>query len=306
MHSAMSRRLMICLVLAWTMPLFAAGIGFVRVPQGGIQPQAVIDSRGIMHLVYFSGDPKQGDVFYVHSNDNGATFSTPLRVNSQPGSAIAMGTIRGAQIAVGKNGRVHVAWNGSGIARPEGVLNPEAGKPGSPMLYARLDDAGKAFEPQRNLMRHTFGLDGGGAVAADSSGNVYVAWHGKGEAAAEGEAGRQVWIARSTDDGETFAAETPAWEEATGACGCCGMGIFASRNGTVYGLYRSATESVHRDIYLLMSSDKGQRLTAACCTNGNQCVPDEQYEFCGIGQYGSGSVGDRRASLFQPAQSYWS
>ena len=132
MHLAMGRRLMICFVLAWTIPLFAAGIRFVRVPQGGIQPQAVIDSRGFMHLVYFSGDPKQGDVFYVHSSDNGATFSTPLRVNSQPGSAIALGTIRGAQIAVGRNGRVHVAWNGSGIALPEGVLNPEAGKPGSP------------------------------------------------------------------------------------------------------------------------------------------------------------------------------
>jgi hypothetical protein len=254
----MGRRLMICFVLAWTIPLFAAGIRFVRVPQGGIQPQSVIDSRGIMHLIYFSGDPKQGDVFYVHSSDNGATFSTPLRVNSQPGSAIAFGTIRGAQIAVGRNGRVHVAWNGSGIALPEGVLNPEAGKPGSPMLYARLDDAGKAFEPQRNLMRHTFGLDGGGAVAADSSGNVYVAWHGKGEAAENGEAGRQVWIARSGDDGKTFAAEAPAWDKATGACGCCGMGIFASRNGTVYGLYRSATESVHRDIYLLLSTDRGK------------------------------------------------
>jgi hypothetical protein len=36
-----------------------------------------------------------------------------LRVNSQQGSAIAAGAIRGAHLAVGRNGRVHVAWNGS-------------------------------------------------------------------------------------------------------------------------------------------------------------------------------------------------
>jgi hypothetical protein len=34
-------------------------------------------------------------------------------VNHIDGSAIATGTVRGAQIAVGAKGRVHVAWNGS-------------------------------------------------------------------------------------------------------------------------------------------------------------------------------------------------
>jgi DNA-binding beta-propeller fold protein YncE len=43
------------------------------------------------------------------------------------------------------------------------------------MLYARLDDAGTAFEPQRNLIQVAAGLDGGGSVAADQAGNVYVA-----------------------------------------------------------------------------------------------------------------------------------
>ena len=34
-------------------------------------------------------------------------------MNSQEGSAIAAGNIRGARIAIGQNGRIHVAWNGS-------------------------------------------------------------------------------------------------------------------------------------------------------------------------------------------------
>ena len=67
-----------------------------------------------------------------------------------------------------------------------------------------------------------------------------------------------MWVARSTDDGRTFSAEKPAFEQPTGACGCCGMGAFADRRNNLYVLYRSATETVHRDIYLLSSEDRGE------------------------------------------------
>ncbi len=111
---------------------------------------------------------------YARSPDGGATFSPAILVNSQPGSAIAAGTIRGAELALGKAGRVHVAWNGSAQAEPKGPLNPDSGKPGAPMQYSRVNDTGDAFEPQRNMMHHSFGLDGGGSIAADRAGNVYL------------------------------------------------------------------------------------------------------------------------------------
>jgi hypothetical protein len=231
-----------------------------RVPHDGLQPQLVSDERGVFHMVYYSGDARAGDLSYVRSTDHGATWSAAIAVN-EPGSAIAAGTIRGAQVAVGRNGRVHVAWNGSSKARLRGPLNPDSGKPGEPMLYARLNDAASAFEPQRNLMTSSFGLDGGGSVAADKAGSVYVAWHGIGQQDAksdlQGETRRQVWVARSQDDGKSFAPENKAWHEPTGACGCCGMKVFADRDGNVTALYRSARESIHRDIYLLRSTDRG-------------------------------------------------
>jgi len=115
-----------------------------------------------------------GDIFYVRREAGEATFTEPVRVNSHPGSAIAMGTIRGAQLAIGQNGRVHVAWNGSNKA--------PKGPGGNPMLYARLNDAGIAFEPQRNLITWAGGLDGGGTLAADAKGRVYVFWHAMADA----------------------------------------------------------------------------------------------------------------------------
>jgi hypothetical protein len=210
----------------------------LRVPNGGIQPQALVDAKGTLHLVYFKGDDATaGDLFYVHRDADQAHFSSPIRINRPPSHACAAGSVRGGQIALGRGGRVHVVWNGVGID------------------YARLNDFGTRFEGQRNLMQITNNADGGGTVAADDAGNVYALWHGhrKGEG---GEDNRRPWVVRSTDDGKTFSVEAPAWAEPTGACACCSTRAFADHNGYVHFLYRSATAQVNRDIYLLASNDK--------------------------------------------------
>ena len=228
------------------------GVEVVRVPHGGIQPEARMDANGTAHLIYFKGDPLHGDIFYVYSKD-GAAFSEPIRVNSQPGSAIAAGTVRGPHLTLGKNGRVHVAWMGSNLAKPKAEGDR------APMLYTRMNNAGDGFEPQRNVIQRYPGVDGGGSVAADSDGNVYVAWHAPREE--QTEADRYVWVTRSRDGGRTFEPEVAANPVPTGACGCCGMRIYAGESGKVYVLYRSATDLVHRDIYLLISDDHAESFT---------------------------------------------
>lgn len=242
----------------------AEKVNLVRMPNNGIQPQAAMDERGTLHLVYLAGDPAASDVFYIRRAP-GKEFSTPIRVNSQTGSAIAIGTIRGAQIALGKNGRIHVAWNGSNQAVPRSQSNS------SPMLYARMNDAGTGFEPQRNLMQSTNSLDGGGSVAADMFGNVYVVWHGAGEQ--KGEQHRRVWLARSIDEGRTFAREvaidTSNDNKLTGACGCCSLRAFVDSHGALSVLYRTATEMTERGMFLLTSTDKGKTFSGQRLDNWN-------------------------------------
>lgn len=229
----------------------------VRVPDGGVQPETTVDAGGVIHLVYLAGAPAAADVFYSRSSDGGRTFSRAVRVNSQDGSAIATGTIRGAQIAVAPDGRVHVAWNGSSRALPRPPANPAAKGPGMPMLYARSNAAGTVFEPQRNLMTATTNLDGGGSIAADGR-RVYVAWHANGRDGAGGEQARRVWIAQSDDEGATFAPERPVSEPGTGVCGCCALRLFAAADGSLHLLYRSATNLTGRDVYALVSTDAGR------------------------------------------------
>lgn len=121
------------LLLLVGLPAWAQGkkVTVLKTPAGGIQPQTVVDANGRVHLLFFKGNPKEGDLYYVRREKD--TFATPLPVNSQAGSAVAVGTIRGGQLAVGGQGRVHVVWNGSQRALPK---NPSKGMP---VLYARLN-----------------------------------------------------------------------------------------------------------------------------------------------------------------------
>lgn len=240
-----------CVIAAASDPA-SPQVSLLRAPAGGIQPQAAVGSDGTVHLIYFLGDPAAGDLFYVRREADEQEFSEPLRVNSHPKSAVAMGTIRGGQLAVGKEDRVHVVWNGSKEAQPRGD-GPEHD---TPMLYTRLNDAGDAFEPQRNLIDHAYGLDGGGSVAADAVGNVYVVWHAGPRA--DGEAARRVYLAASRDGGRSFTAEQPISAAGTGVCACCGLEAFAAHDGSVRVLYRTATDQVHRDTCLLTSEDRGR------------------------------------------------
>jgi len=121
-----------------------------------------------------------------------------------------------------------------------------------------LNSSGTAFEPERDLMTFTGGLDGGGSVAADNKGNVYVAWHGRAPGAKQGEIGRAVFVVKSTDGGTTFGKETQASPSGLGACGCCGMKAFVDYAGAVYLLFRKAEEMVKRDEVLLVSRNGGK------------------------------------------------
>ena len=225
-------------------------VTLLRTPGGGIQPQTVVDAQGVLHVIYFTGDAARGNIEYVRRAPGASAFSKPIRVNSQPESALAVGTVRGPQMAVGANGQVDVVWFGSSSATPRG---PDGS---TPLLFSRLNASGTAFERQRNLVQYAKGLDGGLSVAADSNGDVYVVWHAMGKT--PGEANRRVYLARSVDGGRTFAREVPVSPADLGACGCCGMRAFVDRRGALFVLYRAAAESIHRNMTLLVSNDRGR------------------------------------------------
>ena len=213
-------------------------VTLLRLPEGGRLPSALVDDDGVVHVVYFQGEPRSGDLLYVKRAPGEADWSEPQYVNSQAETAVGIGPIDGGQVALGADGRLHVVWFKLGR---------------TDFLYTRTDDAGTGFERQFTLAGGE-GVEAGPTVAADREGGVYVFWH-TGEPP---EAERTVWMAVSHDNGRTFEPARPISAAAEGACDCCGLRALTEEPGVVHVSYRGAGENVRRGQRLLTSRDSGR------------------------------------------------
>src|SRR5438094_431454 len=88
--AAMNRILLSGIIVIGTASLGRADVVLVKTPDRGIQPQTVVDAKGNLHLLYFKGEPKAGNLMYVRRDAGKADFATPIQVNTQDGSAIAV------------------------------------------------------------------------------------------------------------------------------------------------------------------------------------------------------------------------
>lgn len=220
-------------------------IEFLRVPDNGVQPRAVAEKSGRIHLVYLRLNNAGGDIYYTVREPGAGGWSDPIRVNSEAGSVKSFGAIGRAELALGKNARPHITWFNMGARA---------------FWYTRLADDGRSFEPQRDLVsENDGGVEASASIAADGEGNVFIVWHAGPFASEER---RAVFLRHSADEGLTFSEERRAGNVEDGACGCCGLAAHADDAGRLLILYRAAGEGVHRDMTLLVSEDRGRTFSA--------------------------------------------
>jgi hypothetical protein len=220
-----------------------------RVPASGVQPRAAVSADGVTHMVFLAGSPAASDVMYTSILAPGGEPTEPVRIGP-PGSAVALGGIRGPQIALG-GGRIHIVWNGTG--QREGQ---PAGRESGPLWYSTSDDGGASFAMPRDLMGSTWALDGGAAVAAEGD-SVRIVWHAAWRDGALDEAARALFVASSVDGGLTFGAEQRIEQSGTGACACCALHACIDPRGRLAIVYRAAAGNADRDLRLLTQGADG-------------------------------------------------
>jgi hypothetical protein len=245
-------RIAILLCLAFCSVCFAAEVEVIQLPEGALVPDVTVAPDGNVNMVYGLGDK----ALFVRSADDGRSFSEPVAVNSTGKVQLTMGE-RGPKLALGRNGSIHVIWM-------------DRWSPGAQVhaKYARSTDGGKTFSEPRQLSSKAM-LDGA-TIAADGKGNVIAFWHTFDPPQKEIKDGHWIYLARSTDDGETFAA--PERLRLTDmkdlACSMCLMRARFAQDGKVHLAFRSAVDNI-RDMYVLSSNPGENAFTAKRVNNDN-------------------------------------
>src|SRR6266545_2162909 len=202
----------------------------IRVPGDANVVKAQLGADGTIHLLL---DAERGPR-YVKSTDAGVTFSAPMTIVDAASQKPDL-KFQGEDLAIGKDGRVHVALSNNAwkLKLPE----EEWG-----FYFASLLPDAKAFSPVRNVNRKP---SEGFSLAADERGNITACFlSGK------------LFTMVSHDNGETFgkyAEPNPAWNP----CDCCTTAAAYGADGKLALLYREETDN-ERDMFVVLLDQRSK------------------------------------------------
>lgn len=208
---------------------------------------AAIDADG--HLWIALAEPEDGKARIVlqRSEDDGASWSAPIRVQQVPEPVAADGENR-PKLAFGKKGEIYVTWTSPTSAQYTGDIR-----------FARSVDRGRTWSTpvvvhrDRQLISHRFET-----LQVDRDGRVWVAWLDKRDAErarAEGDhyAGAAIYYAHSDDRGASWDGD---FKLADNTCECCRIALATDDAGRLAAFWRHVFPPNERDhAFAYLASD---------------------------------------------------
>lgn len=240
-------------------PASAARVGVPGAVNG--TPSLAVLGRSVA-AVWTTTKDGAANVYLAMSDDGGATFSEPKRVNDQDGDASANNEQppRVVMSGSGADRRLTVFWS----KRNEGPQRTRR----DAIRMARSVDGGRTFAPAR--LTHDAALSGARgweSLAVDPAGQVHAVWlDGRdaerkiAEATAhtgmphKGQPPQDVYHGAIASDGRITEGLI-----ATGVCFCCKTAVAVDTRGTVYAAWRHIFPGSMRDIAFAKSTDGGRR-----------------------------------------------
>lgn len=199
---------------------------------------AAVDSTGRLWVAYAQPAGTAGQVVLQRSDDSGATWQPPVRVNAVVEPVAAEGENR-PKLAFGTAGEIYVTWT-----------SPTSEKFTGDIRFARSLDGGKTWSKptvvhhDRQLITHRFE-----SLLVDPKGRLWAAWVDKRDLKVAEEAGRAyrgaaIYYAYSDDRGATWSSDTKL---ADSSCECCRIALASDSQGRVAAMWRHVFEPNERD-----------------------------------------------------------
>jgi BNR repeat protein len=217
----MKRAALACVVL------LAAAANAATMDRAAFGTSAAIDPSGHLWVAYAQPAGKSGQVVLQRSEDGGATWQAPVRVNSAVEPVAAEGENR-PKLAFGTAGEIYVTWT-----------SPTSQKFTGDIRFARSLDGGKTWAAptvvhhDRQLITHRFE-----SLLVDPRGRLWVAWVDKRDLKAS------IYYSHSDDRGATWSSDTKL---ADSSCECCRIALASDSEGRVAALWRHVFEPNERD-----------------------------------------------------------
>jgi len=225
----------------------------------------------LVAVVWTAGTDARSDIYISVSNDAGATFGAPVRVNDVDGDARASGE-QAARVAIGYREAVHVVWparQGS-----DAVLRYASSTDGAKSFAKAVTIAGETLAGARGWQSLALGYDGGvhvvwldGRNASPSNdhrgthaGHTKVGQHAGAPSAVDA-APRQDVFHASWPPGAPGAADRLEKAVAARVCFCCKTAV-ATSGDRVYAAWRHIYPGSVRDIAVARSTDNGRTFDA--------------------------------------------
>jgi hypothetical protein len=168
-------------------------------------------------------------VYVNHSDDDGKTFSPPIKVNIKAEKIAARGESR-PKIAIGHNGNIYIAYTQKLPKRYTGNIR-----------FSRSLDDGKHFSnpitvnSDLNIISHRFE-----AMVVNNKGDIYLAWLDARDAARaklnnKTYTGSALYSAVSTDNGASFQPNNKIQDN---SCQCCRIAMDTDNQGVPVVVWR--------------------------------------------------------------------
>ncbi len=195
------------------------------------------------------------NILFSKSTDNGESWSDVIQINEVSGDCIdSDNTTEGAVPAVGPNGEIYVAWVG-----PAGLVFDRSLDQGETWLAQDIfiSDVPGGWDFDVPGIQRCNGLPitvcdlSGGAY----NGTIYVNWSDQ----RNGTDDTDVWLAKSTDGGNTWTAPARVNDDAAGKHQFFTWMDVDQTNGNLYFVFydRRAYDNSNTDVYMAVSKDGG-------------------------------------------------
>jgi PKD repeat protein len=231
-------------------PWFGPNV-YVNAPPAysGYQPSIAAGSSGTLYLAYggWGGSTTGSDIFFSKSTDGGRTWTSPMRVNNDGGTAVQMDP----SLFVDAAGAIYVVWTDF-----RGLT--------SDIYFSKSTDGGLSFSANVRVNDIVTNTQVESDIAVDAAGLVHAVWTDNRNAATTGP---DIYYGNSTDGGLSFDPSQRVNNDA-GAAEQARPAIGVAPDRSVYAVWDDPRNAARgRDVYFSKSTDLGGTWTPNIIVN---------------------------------------